>query len=107
MNNKEYEEGNVSYELGIDEYSYLSYDEFIGLRTGVSPLNITGIQIEEAQFKSGRAPAPARSAGGADPESFDQYRIKEGVVHVGRLQVISLKIFDDLLRKSVDIFTVL
>lgn len=35
--NEKFRDGKVSYELGIDEYSHLTHEEFIHKRTGYTP----------------------------------------------------------------------
>lgn len=61
--NELYRAGKVEYELDINEFSYLSYEELLALRTGTVDLasNETedGIPAEQDRRRSGRTVAPA------------------------------------------------
>ena len=70
--NREYQDGNVTYELGINEYSYLTYEEKLKYLTGLLPsdeddegdqaaaANVS--DISNARTRTGRAAAPAAYA---------------------------------------------
>lgn len=70
--NREYAAGNVTYELGINEYSYLTYEEKIKYLTGLLPSedeeqdteegNSTISQLSNQRTRSGRGAAPAAFA---------------------------------------------
>lgn len=54
--NKDFSEGKVPYELALNEFSYLTYDELVQQRTGSSETNETGIPYVP-ELKRGRAAA--------------------------------------------------
>lgn len=59
--NKEFENGTIPYELGIDEFTLLPYEELVKLRTGYVPFpgnDSNQIPAENDKKRGGRA-APA------------------------------------------------
>lgn len=82
--NKEFHDGNTTYELAIDEFSLLSYDELVRLRTGYIPEDDADVEddqdtnetdsvdsAEDDTGRGGRAVIPGRGGRAAVlPTSF-------------------------------------